>query len=572
MDSIRRQLDLIRDEMRNVLNKLSASQKISVLLLALIVALGVALVTNLGVSDSYATLSTPPDSRDLEKMLVLLDQHQIPYKQDGEGETIQVRVPKGEVARARFLTIKSGVFSSRKRNLDWLWADSGLTGETRDRMRTRVLESRKRDVEDAIRTADPIRDVMVMIQRGPEPVIVNQSNDADTASVSVELASGVTRLSTGEASTIRNVVSASFNIRSENIQVADNNLNTYPYVETGPAGHGFSEQEENTRGRVLAALQGIYGRMFLPSDFVVSVLVDVSQRKQHVVEQDFKAEAVTANVKNEKTEEKGTRDGGSPPGVSPNAGVGSAPVYATGKDTESRTQTSSEFEARFPQMTTETQIPAGEIKGVSVVLSIDRDAALRSIALEEGRTFSDQPDATELQEMKTLLATFEDKHKQIVRDALPMDQTVTKVNVATVSFPKPVAMEGRPLMSQVGTWFAQHWTDLGLSVIVLFGILTLFNVMNRAVPAPIEIPSLEERVLIDEEKAGKEELEALRHELAQVTREDEGGSLENLVIPSDELEKNLEVANTVSDQRPESVATVIRTWMSGAASASKRRD
>jgi flagellar biosynthesis/type III secretory pathway M-ring protein FliF/YscJ len=153
-----------------------------------------------------------------------------------------------------------------------------------------------------------------------------------------------------------------------------------------------------------------------------------------------------------------------------------------------------------------------------------------------------------------------------------MDQTVTKVNVATVSFTKPVAMEGRSLMSEVTAWLSVHWKDLGLGVIVLFGVLTLFSVMKRAVPTPIEIPTLEERVLIDEEKAGKAELEALRRELAEVTRADEDDSLESLVIPSDELEKNLEVANTVSDQRPESVATVIRTWMSDASSTTKRKD
>lgn len=562
MDSIRRQLDLIREELRNVLAKLSSSQKISLLLLAVIVGLGVALVTSLNVSSETVTLGTPPDARDLNKLLMVLDQHQIPYEEESNDKLMKIKVARKDLPRARLVTFKSGVFTQRKSNLDWLFGQSGFGGETRARVRSKLHESRKRDVEDALRVSDQIQDVQIMIHRGSRQVFSTEDNAGDTASVQITLAPGVKGLTTTEAGTIRSVVSSSFNIRSENITVSDDLLRSYHYLETG-IGQVFTDQEEGTRARILLAVQSLYSRMFLPSEFVVGVLVDVSQRKQHVVEQKFEPKAVTARTSREKIEEKGGTGSGNETGVLPSSGVGNLALVAGGKNTGSRVESNSEFEARFPQTKTETQIPAGELKGVSVSLVIDRNAALRKIEEHEGRRFSEEPDETELEEMKALLAQFADDHKTIVAEQLPMDQKITKVNVATVSFPTPKAPSDVAFARQISGWLSVNWKDLGLGVVALFVVLALFGVMRRAVPAPIEIPSLEERVLIDEEKAGKEQLEQLRQELSGIVREDRD---EGLVMPLDEIEKNLEVANTVAGECPDSVASVIRTWMSGATS------
>ena len=77
-------------------------------------------------------------------------------------------------------------------------------------------------------------------------------------------------------------------------------------------------------------------------------------------------------------------------------------------------------------------------------------------------------------------------------------------------------------------------------------------------PEPVQIPTLEESVLIEDDRIQAGEIEKLRKDVETFTQQEERLTEE---ISKQDLDRNLERLNDMVQKRPETVAAVIRSWM-----------
>jgi flagellar biosynthesis/type III secretory pathway M-ring protein FliF/YscJ len=473
--------------------------------------------------------------------------------------TVLLSVPRQQRAKARWLAVESGKVQDAEGNFDWLFGDGSPT-DSRTRISQRMLESVKRETCDVIRSSDRIRNARIMVQRGPENIFATGPNRADAASVAVELQSGVERLSPREAATIRALVHGAFNILPQQIQISDDRLNNYPYLENGGA-LGFSDDENRLKNEVVREIQTLYRAMFNPSEFVVAVLVDLSQRRLAIREEAYNEETtLSLRTETDSQTETGTRTAGAPPGVGLNATTQAAQPEQGG-ERESRTKKVAKYE-NFPGVRrTETEVPTGELKGIAVNLVLDRNAVLRNLR-EEGESLPEDPQSQqEKASVDEAIGRYEQRHEEKIQNLLPKSMVNAVATVSTASFPQPAPPETITFSDTFLGWWTRNWKDIGLGVIAVVGLAIFFGIVRRSMPASVEIPTLEERVLLDDDETHRSAVEKLRAAMQEFTKEE--ATLADEVSQS-ELEGNLKKVNELSGKRPESVAAVIRTWLSGA--------
>src|ERR1041385_8254016 len=121
----RKQLEKIGGQFRELLAKLTVSQRITIGLLGGVVAAGVVIFVTVSRSEAYVRLCSTSDQKTASSLRALLDQHGILYRitPDAGGS---LEVPHDRAAHARWLAAESGMSAPRDTNLDWLWGDGNL--------------------------------------------------------------------------------------------------------------------------------------------------------------------------------------------------------------------------------------------------------------------------------------------------------------------------------------------------------------------------------------------------------------------------------------------------------------
>lgn len=572
MSFLKEFIERLKTDSSGLLQRLSASQKMILGLIAALVTLVLVLIIQPRDSSDgeYATLRMNTNGADMNQLLELqnlLEEGGVKTRIQSVGTSnLALQVQRSQLPKARWLTADQ----SSADNLGWLY-ESGQITDSPDLRDKRYLDSRKREVVATIIQSSKIASARLLVEKNKVSPFATRSNLNDTASVHLGLSAGVDRLTKKEAATVRRLVSGAFNLLPENIQVSDSRLHHYQYLEA-QGGVALSDEQDRLKNEVHLTLQRLYGAFFKPSEFVVGVLVDLSQERSRVSQTDFDPEAIaTQVVKKVTTKETGTRRPGNPVGTAPNASAslnpGAVPgTSATGpSENEDREISESTSEVRFSEKKTETEIPAGKLQGVSVNLVLDRNAVLR-VLQEDGKFLEEEPaDEAEKQawrqRQQAAIEAFVSEHDGIVKAQFPASVSNVTTKVSVVSFPRPPETEEVAFAGSFTGWFSEHWKDLGLGVIALVVLLVFLSILKRTVPAPVEIPSLEDRILLEEDRQQQEELQVLRKKISEFTKEEDQFVQE---VTENELEQNLERIHETASTRPESVAAVLRTWMSGA--------
>ncbi len=238
----KKQFSVLGEQIRELLKKLTFSQKVTIGLLSLLIAVSLIMVVNMGRGESFVPLGMGQDPEELQRVKMLLDQHKIPFRTiDGDGGE-SIEVPKSQAQGILLLAAENGMIGAKDTNMEWLFGEGSLF-TTASQMDNRILESRKRSVSDAIRWNSSVRDARIVVDLGPKPIYTVDTRSNNTASVSVALRPGVEKLSRSEARAIRKLVSGAFNILTKNIQVIDDKLHIYdPLAEDNPY---LSEEEDS---------------------------------------------------------------------------------------------------------------------------------------------------------------------------------------------------------------------------------------------------------------------------------------------------------------------------------------
>jgi len=561
----------LKEQIAELSKKLSTSQKITMALICVLVAGSMILLVMLSRGDTHVRLFGSSDLDSVHSMQTLFDKHGIPYRIGADGA---IEVPRDQASRARWLAAESGIAAEKDSNLNWLFGEGSLI-DTPSRLRSRLLESRKMTVVDAIRWGRNIQNARIVLRPGPKPIYANQDRSSDSAAVAVALRPGVEGLTQSEAAAIRTLVSGAFNIPPQNIQLVDDKPRSYPYVE-GTA-LGLSEDEDRTRKVVLSTIQGLLGRIYRPQEFVVGVLVDISARSSQRESISYNPDQVaTGEVKNLRETETRTRPRGSPVGVDPNVkasgGLGGT-AYASLDEVSNRDKREVTSENRFSSVKEKVAVPPGELRGISVNVVLDRGAVRRVLqeeeltrltpARREKENIQTQADITNFtvngklgqNNLDDAIEWHRVSQETFLKNQIPMSGAA--VNVSAVMFPQP-EMPGELVASREAIgWLARHWSELLLGLIALLGLLLLYRMFRHAVPPPLDIPALDESALEEEKRASEEELRKLETEIAEnKTRLEEMGA-GNL----DPLSDTVEAVNTLAQSNPEAASSVLRMWM-----------
>jgi flagellar biosynthesis/type III secretory pathway M-ring protein FliF/YscJ len=568
-----KQLAKIKNQIRDLYGKLTASQKITIGLLTVLVAGGVILLVTLARGEPWVKLIGTQDPKSVAAVKTLLEQNGINYRLATENGG-SLDVPRDRLARARWLAFESGITSAKDSNMEWLWGEASFL-ETSNRNDQKVLESKKRTVEDAIRWSRSIRDVRIVIQQGPEPIYANRNSSSDSAAVAVALRPGLEGLSRSEASTIRALVSGAFNIPPANIKITDERR-VYPYFEDAMA--GLSEEDDLPRKKIQSTVEGLLSRYYRPSEFGVGVLVEVSPRRTELITTTYKPDGVaTAEAKTLKESESSRSGAGDPVGVQPNvAPSGGLGTSATPVPAEFRTSEKKEThnENRFSSSQEKTEVPAGELKGLSVNVVLDRAAVRRVLQAEEMTRLGADRRAAEKVQSEADIVNFTvdgklgkenldqavEAHRKAqadsFRELIPMSGA--KVNVTAIMFPKPEMPVEVAASTRALGWASEHSGDLLVGGIALAGLWVVWRMFRQAIPPPLDVPPLDETVLEREAQAAEEEMARLA---AQLSSAGPGGANGQRVEVVDEMVETANSVRELAKSNPEMASAVIRMWM-----------
>jgi flagellar biosynthesis/type III secretory pathway M-ring protein FliF/YscJ len=215
-------------------------------------------------------------TQELRSLLSLLEASQVAWRSRNRSDgSLIIEVRAGaDYKRAIFLAAEHGFASGRGANLDWLYQKSDF-GESSEKFRERIEETKRRMIEDAIRCAPNIASASLIVRRAPAPIYAREVARPSSAAVALRLKPGVQRLEAREAATIRDLISGAFNVERENIQITDDRLNSYPH--SGAALEGLDFEEQKCR-QIRQVVLELYRGRYRPEEFRLGVLVDVSSR------------------------------------------------------------------------------------------------------------------------------------------------------------------------------------------------------------------------------------------------------------------------------------------------------
>ena len=582
MDFLSKHFKTFKDEIQGIVSKLSSSQKISIVLLAFVVTLALILIVS-GYAGSdgrvrFATMSMAQRS-DVDAVKALLERHDIDVEERSTGENVELFVANDKKHQARWLVFESGDVSIERSNLEWLFDPPSIVGSGK-LQKDRLEESKKRELEDMLRWSRNIRNVKIVIQKGPERVYAVGTNENSTAVVTIRLAPRVEKLASREARSIRLAAHGAFGIPPRNVQITDDRMNNYPFVDSSAE---LGDDGNKMQSEILGQIEKIYSHIFKPSEFVVGVLVDVSRRDSQIDERKFDDEPVSAVTRNFSETETSYGEGGAPrtqENTDASGGPGNAPPEHVVSDGQSRERLEQEYDVHVSETRTVTSVPAGEVEGVSVSLVMDQAAVINIIKGQEellgGEQSSEgtsgapgQPGA-QVWTMGQKLDAYVKEQEKVIRNMIPTADA--KVHVSTVMFPKP---ELPPKVGSVGrasAWLAGHWKGVVVALTAVIGIFAALMVFRRSIPASLEIPELDDHVLDEKGRNNIEEIDDLGTELRAVQLghlnlfpggQEQGDHVDNsgLSVSRDKVVESVEVVNSLAREKPQMVTSVLRNWL-----------
>jgi hypothetical protein len=365
------------------------------------------------------------------------------------------------------------------------WTNGGSILETPDRLDARLREFNRRKIEQAILYIPDVQSATIALSHARRSVLSRSRDDGDSAAVVLCLRRGVEALHTRETDGIREMVRGAFGIRSERISINDNRGNHYEALSEKDAeaeASTFHVQEKEDRWRTLIKedIQQMYSRVFAPRDFYVGVIVSLSPQRSSIEKKEMDRE------KSFKLETKNEFERGA------DATSGGILSAADGPISVRESSTSVPCESYEKTL---TDIPPGELKGVSVVVHLDLDAVERVEAARREipgtRSGTDSSLAVIApSDREALIKGYVARQEESLRSFLKVLGN-TSVTVMVHPFVKPQpeatqvaaqrlgALEPAPIGSDVFAWLERSWRSIAAWLAIAFSAVVLFKALRR---------------------------------------------------------------------------------------------
>ncbi|MEM7232637.1 MAG: hypothetical protein AAF517_10705 [Planctomycetota bacterium] len=193
------------------------------------------------------------------------------------GGRVRLEVPDLAYSEAQRILRSQSSSSPSKAQPSW---GAGVFGRpSKGQMNRAKIHS----LEETVRFNPRVEDAKVHIDELEVPPLGVRPQDTRSASVGLQLAPGVDRLSAGEARNIRQLVGGAFNIPGDRVQVIDQNGNSYGQQDGVVE---VAETELRVRNEIQSLVEGLYLGPFDSWEFRLGVLVTVDPSRSTVEEYD----------------------------------------------------------------------------------------------------------------------------------------------------------------------------------------------------------------------------------------------------------------------------------------------
>jgi flagellar motor switch protein FliG len=365
---------------RDLYEKLSRAQKVSLFLVSGLVALALSSVALSGSESTHRALATEEAgsaTRRLDDIGARLTRESIPWREraaPGGGRAIEV--PSASYRRARALLDEPD--GAAPSGPEWPFESSSFW-ESESKFGEKLRDFDRQRIEQAILWNPKVQDATVVLSRAPGPRHARERAGGDSASVTVQLKSDSAELLEKEADAIRAMVRSAFDLRPERVSITDNLFRSYGAPGGGGApASGVEEAGDRWRRRIKEDITEHYANIFAADEFHVGVIVHVSPEQSSIVSEEFDPEKSISKPTSTKLERELVGAGDSP-----NGGLMSPSIAGAAVSPRTLVRESTEEETWVGRKQTVTQIPAGVLRGASVSVLVDLAAVERLLRKEE---------------------------------------------------------------------------------------------------------------------------------------------------------------------------------------------
>ena len=511
--------------------KLRKPLRILIIAVAVLMIGGIVAVLAASGQQEYTALFTGMDSAEAGEVFQKLQDDGVEARvADGT-----VMVPKEQADTLR-LQLNAQGYPKQGLNYDFYIDNAAAFGMTETEKRTIYQMQLQQNIAQTLRTMSKIKNCTVMVNLAEDSkyVLTADEKTEASASVTLELAEGE-ELTSKEVETVRAVVEKSVpGLKSENITIADTNLNNYMENENIDIGSDVTSQLSLTQ-QVRKSLEDQLVKLYTPvfgADKLsasVSVTLDFDKATTNTVTLSPITDYGEENNIGIVTEMKRTRErilngeeAQGEPGVDENGG---APTYEELTDEELDStyyKITEEYNARVNEINETLEKAQGTITGISCTLLIDGGDEITEL-LPDIRT-----------QISTAIGVPEDK--------------ISVMNQTFATGEDPNADDPNAGEIVPGT------ESSGATAIIIVAAVLLLIVVLVAV------------LMARRNKKTRQEMEELQRRWAAERRNreldiaaDEELSVEDLLQPQDS--DNLTTVRKLVDTNPEAVAQLLRNWL-----------
>ncbi len=544
----------LTDQLRNLYNRLSVSQKVFIVLVTIITVAAVFIFTRLARTVDYGVLFSNLNQSDSGLIIEKLKEAKITYSLSGDGSTI--RIPRSQIAETRIELASSGL--PQGGGVGFEIFDKTSLAATDFVQNINYLRALEGELARSITKLREVESAKVHISLPKKSVFIDEQ-EAAKASVVLNLRPGTTLQSSVVPAIIHLVAQSVEGLQTDNIAVIDvqGRLLSRPRSEGADefeeaASTRFAYQrrfEETLKKKVIDLLEPIVGFGKVRADIKVSLDFNKIETKEEVVDPEATAK------RSEQTEtfsSTGAGASGGVPGVAANVAGAENPLAGIGAQGGARSKSEkSTVNYEVSRKVTHHVAPVGEVKSISVAVVIDN--AVETM-INEGKLEKSSRPRSEAEL---------DKLQKIVQAAVGYNQDRgDRVEIANFAFDTSMETESSFFIDR------QKSADLIRSVItyavILVGLVLLFLLVfkplfRRAALIMKSSPAFEPG--IDVPRIDVEKLSELKK--AQEDNEIERELLEKYRVPKEAKKISIlkERVREFARENPDNTASLIKSYL-----------
>jgi flagellar M-ring protein FliF len=482
------------------------------------------------------------------RVIQKLQERKIPYEQRSDGS---IYVASNRLAETRAMLAMEGIPSAASAGMMWL-NDLSFT-DPQSLQDEKIRLALEASMRETIEYMEPVISAQVHIAPGENSPFVGERSEP-SASVMLQLRPGADRTAVAEA-VVATLTGGVRNLSAQNIQVTDTKGEV---LWDGIGEQGVTAIASRKRQAELAQaerykrdLEQMIARVAGPGKAVVSVEVemnfdrqDVSRTAEKGLPQPISESAVRELMGNNAISAVTAQQGGGAAG-GPQGGAGRE--YGSAQETKN-------YGVEVTQ--TETSVAPGKVVAARVSITLDESVATARQAIEE--------------HARTLIgATGQDENFQVAVTTAPFDKSAAEEANKAIAAAKSQAMMQQiisliPVLALVVVGFlvikavgkaAKTNADVLLTAAAIGGGRGSVAVQPQALTAPAEEANTQ---MATGQPKGEPQLSEAAKKRAEDIRRSMAQEVE--AIP-EKFDRNLAQILLLADERPESVALLVKSWL-----------